>query len=206
MRDLLRAEKAEVVYGRRRSRKGETAFKRLTAAGFYRLLDAMTDTRIPLDTGDFRLMTRRMAQVLTAMPERDRFIRGMVSWAGFKQLPFDYDRDARHSGETKFSLRRMLRFASDALLSFSMVPLRLAGLLSALMFVGVVVLLIYVGVSFFFNPAPGWTSTALIILTTSAVQLFTLAVIGEYVGRLYIDSKQRPLFIIEEVVREDRSA
>jgi dolichol-phosphate mannosyltransferase len=206
MRDLLRAEKAEVVYGRRRSRKGETAFKRLTAAGFYRLLDAMTDTRIPLDTGDFRLMTRRMAEVLTAMPERDRFIRGMVSWAGFKQLPFDYDRDARHSGETKFSLRRMLRFASDALLSFSMVPLRLAGLLSALMFIGVVVLLIYVGVSFFFNPAPGWTSTALIILTTSAVQLFTLAVIGEYVGRLYIDSKQRPLFIIEEVVREDRSA
>ena len=147
MRDLLRAEKAEVVYGRRRSRKGETAFKRLTAAGFYRLLDAMTDTRIPLDTGDFRLMTRRMAEVLTAMPERDRFIRGMVSWAGFKQLPFDYDRDARHSGETKFSLRRMLRFASDALLSFSMVPLRLAGLLSALMFVGVVVLNLGAGLS-----------------------------------------------------------
>ena len=202
MRDRLRAERAEVVYGRRRSRKGETAFKKLSAAGFYRLLDSMTDTKIPLDTGDFRLMTRRMAKVLTAMPERDRFIRGMVSWAGFRQVPFDYDRDARFAGETKYPLKRMLRFATDALLSFSLVPVRLAGILSMLFFLATLGLLGYVAISyFFFTTAPGWTSIALIVLTTSAVQLLTLGVIGEYVGRIYIDSKKRPLFIIDEVVR-----
>lgn len=200
MRELMQAEGAEVVYGRRRSRKGETVFKRLTAAGFYRLLDAMTDTKIPLDTGDFRLMTARMARVLVSMPERDRFLRGMVSWAGFKQVPYDYDRDERHSGETKYRLRRMVRFASDAILGFSLLPVRIAGLLSAVFFVALVLLLGYVGVSYlFFDPAPGWTSIALIVLTTSSVQLFSLAVISEYVGRIYMDSKQRPLFIVDEI-------
>jgi dolichol-phosphate mannosyltransferase len=207
MRELLQVEKAEVVYGHRRSRRGETAFKRWTATGFYRVLDLMTETKIPLDTGDFRLMTRRMAEILVSMPERDRFIRGMVSWAGFRQVPFDYDRDQRYAGETKFSLRRMLRFASDALLSFSLVPVRLAGLLSAMMLMALVGLLGYVAVSYlFFDPAPGWTSIALIVLTTSAVQLLTLAVIGEYVGRIFIDSKQRPLFIVDQVVRRDDPA
>lgn len=202
MRALMRAEGAEVVYGRRRSRKGETAFKRLTAAGFYRLLDAMTETKIPLDTGDFRLMTARMARLLVSMPERDRFLRGMVSWAGFKQVPYDYDRDERHAGQTKYKLRRMLRFASDAILGFSLLPVRFAGLLSAAFFVTLLLLLGYVGVSYlFFDPAPGWTSIALIVLTTSCVQLFSLAVIGEYVGRIYMDSKQRPLFIVDEITR-----
>jgi dolichol-phosphate mannosyltransferase len=202
MRELMRSEGAEVVYGRRKSRKGETAFKRVTAAGFYRLLDAMTDTKIPLDTGDFRLMTARMARLLVSMPERDRFLRGMVSWAGFKQVPYDYDRDERYAGETKYRLRRMLRFASDAILGFSLLPVRIAGLLSAAFFVALVLLLGYVGASYlFFDPAPGWTSIALIVLTTSSVQLFSLAVIGEYVGRIYMDSKHRPLFIVDEITR-----
>lgn len=204
MREQLAAERAEVVYGRRRSRRGETMFKRMTAASFYRLLDAMTDVRIPLDTGDFRLMTRRMAQLLASMPERDRFMRGMASWAGFKQVPHDYDRDARYAGETKFPLRRMLRFASDAILGFSLLPVRVAGLLSGVFFVALFLLLGYVGISWaFFDPAPGWTSMALIVLTTSSVQLFTLAVISEYVGRIYMDSKRRPLFIIDEVTGQD---
>jgi dolichol-phosphate mannosyltransferase len=204
MRDRLASERAEVVYGRRRSRKGETAFKRLSAAGFYRLLDSMTETKIPLDTGDFRLMTRRMAQVLTSMPERDRFIRGMVAWAGFKQIPFDYDRDARFAGETKYPLKRMLRFASNALLSFSMLPVRLAGVLSALMFLALFGLFGYVAISYlFFVTAPGWTSIALIVLATSSVQLLTLSLIGEYVGRIYMDTKQRPLFIVDEVIGQD---
>jgi glycosyltransferase involved in cell wall biosynthesis len=200
MRDRLKDEGAEVVYGRRRSRQGETTFKRLTAAGFYRLLDAMTEVRIPLDTGDFRLMTKRMAGLLVSMPERDRFMRGMASWVGFKQVPYDYDRDPRRVGETKFSLRQMVRFASDAILGFSMLPLRLAGLLSALSFVALFGLLGYVLFSFLFlDTTPGWTSMALIVLTTSSVQLFTLAVISEYVGRIYMDSKRRPLFIIDEI-------
>jgi dolichol-phosphate mannosyltransferase len=199
MRERLTAEGAEVVYGQRRSRKGETMFKRLSATGFYRLLDAMTETKIPLDTGDFRLMTARMARLLTAMPERDRFIRGMVSWVGFKQVPYAYDRDARFAGETKFKLQRMMRFASDALLGFSLVPLRLAGLLGAAFFVVLLALAVYVAVSYlFFDPAPGWTSIAMIVLMTSAAQLFTLGVVSEYVGRIYMDSKRRPLFIVEE--------
>ncbi len=209
MLDRVTTERAEIVYGRRRSRQGETAFKRFTAAGFYRLLDAMTDIRIPLDTGDFRLMTRRMAQLLASMPERDRFMRGMASWSGFKQVPFDYDRDARHAGTTKYPLRRMLRFASDAMISFSLLPVRVAGLLSGLFFIALLGLLAYVAISYmFFDPAPGWTSTALLILGTSSVQMFTLAVISEYVGRLYMDSKRRPLFIVDEVTgtpAEDKS-
>ncbi len=163
MRDRLTSRRPRVVYGRRRTRQGETAFKRVTAAGFYRLLDAMTEVRIPLDTGDFRLMTRRMAQLLASMPERDRFMRGMASWAGFKQVPFDYDRDARFAGTTKYPLRRMLRFASDAILGFSLLPMRMAGLLSGLFFVALFILLGYVAISYlFFDPAPGWTSTALL--------------------------------------------
>lgn len=204
MRETLTSQRAEVVYGKRRSRKGETLFKRLSAASFYRLLDSMTETKIPLDTGDFRLMTARMAKLLTAMPERDRFIRGMVSWAGFKQVPYDYDRDARFAGETKFPLRRMIRFATDALLGFSLVPLRLAGLLGAAFFVALLGLLGYVAVSYlFFDPAPGWTSMALIVLLTSAAQLITLGVVSEYVGRIYMDSKRRPLFIVEEITGEE---
>ena len=143
-------------------------------------------------------------KLLASMPERDRFMRGMASWAGFKQVPHDYDRDARYAGETKFPLRRMLRFASDAILGFSLLPVRVAGLLSGVFFVALFLLLGYVGISWaFFDPAPGWTSMALIVLTTSSVQLFTLAVISEYVGRIYMDSKRRPLFIIDEVTGQD---
>lgn len=200
MRATMRKTEADVVYGRRTARSGETWFKTASASAFYRILARLTDTSIPVDTGDFRLMSGRLARLIARLPERDRFIRGLVSWAGFRQVPFDYERNSRFAGETKYPLRKMLAFASDAILGFSLFPVRLAGIISAVFFVALLVLLAYVGFSWMFlTTVPGWTSLAIIVLATSAVQMFTLSVIGEYVGRIYIEGKRRPLFIIEEI-------
>jgi dolichol-phosphate mannosyltransferase len=202
MRALKISANADVVFGRRRSRDGEKASKTIIASMFYRVLARMTDTNIPLDTGDFRLMSRRVCELLVAMPERDRFIRGMVAWLGFKQVPLDYDRNARHAGKTKYSLRRMVHLGVDALVSFSMWPLRVAGVMSFLLFLTFVGLALYVVYSWLFlDIVRGWTSLALIVLLASAVQLFTLGVMGEYLGRIYLQSKQRPLFLIADVKR-----
>ncbi len=207
MRALMRRSEADVVYGRRIARAGETWVKTASAAAFYRILARMTDTDIPLDTGDFRLISGRLARLIARLPERDRFMRGLISWAGFRQVPFDYRRDGRFAGKTKYPLRKMLAFASDAILGFSLFPVRLAGLISAAFFVALIVLLGYVGFSWMFlTTVPGWTSLAIIILATSAVQMFTLSVIGEYVGRIYIEGKRRPLFIIEEIATNTDSA
>jgi dolichol-phosphate mannosyltransferase len=201
MRALMARERAEVVYGRRTAREGETRFKKLSAALFYRLLDRLTATPIPLDTGDFRLMSGRLARMIAELPERDRFVRGLVSWAGFKQVPLDYAREARFAGASKYPIRKMMAFAGDAILGFSMFPLRLAGLISAGFFAAVFGLLLYVGISWLFlKPAPGWASLAVIVLAASAVQMLTLTIIGEYVGRIYMEGKRRPLFMIDEIV------
>jgi dolichol-phosphate mannosyltransferase len=201
MRALMGRERAEVVYGRRASRKGESHFRKLSAVVFYRLLDRLTETAIPVDTGDFRLMSRRLAHMVAELPERDRFVRGLVSWAGYKQVALDYIREPRSAGASKYPVRKLLALASDAILGFSLFPLRLAGLLSAGFFAAVFGLLIYVGVSWLFlKPAPGWTSLAVIVLAASAVQMLTLTIIGEYVGRIYMEGKRRPLFMIDEIV------
>jgi dolichol-phosphate mannosyltransferase len=198
---------ADVVYGQRRQRSGETWFKRATAAAFYRLLGGLTETTIPPDTGDFRLMTRRAVEVLTAMPERHRFIRGMVSWIGFRQVPLMYDRDPRFAGETKYPLRRMVRFAADAITSFSVKPLTLAtyagaaaGCLSILLF------LFALGSWLGGGTALGWTSLMACISLIGSLQFFLIGVHGEYLGRLYEQSKNRPLFIIDRVLRHETGA
>jgi len=141
MLDAMRNQEADVVYGVRRSRSGETAFKRATAHGFYRLLSRATEIDIPLDTGDFRLMSRRALDALLAMPEQSRFIRGMVAWIGFKQVPFAYDREERFAGTTKYPLSKMLRFAFDALTGFSSAPLKLASHAGLLLSLGSLLLL-----------------------------------------------------------------
>lgn len=192
----------DVVYGKRRTRANETLFKRVSASAFYRLLDRIVDVKIPLDTGDFRLISRRVADVLTAMPEQHRFIRGMVSWVGFAQTAFLYDREERYAGETKYPLRKMLLLAVDAITGFSVVPLRLASALGLL----VSILALLLAVIFFFAWAagtvvPGWTSLSLIVLLLGGVQLTEVGILGEYVGRLYMQSKQRPIFVIEDVLR-----
>jgi polyisoprenyl-phosphate glycosyltransferase len=197
---------ADVVYGQRFERDGETWFKRVSASAFYRLLLRMTDVGIPPDTGDFRLMRRPMLKALLAMPEQQRFIRGMVAWIGFRQVPLRYRRDRRFAGETKYPLRKMLFFAVDAITGFSITPLRISFYIACFFVLVALLTIIYVLISWFYLKAvPGWTSIFLTMLIFSSVQLFSLGIIGEYLGRVYMQTKQRPLFIIREIVSAPRA-
>ena len=200
MRATMAAQAADVVYAVRRKRQGETIFKKATAAAFYRVLDRVTDTPIPLDTGDFRLMSRRALDALLSLPEQARFIRGMVAWVGFRQVPFPYDRAERHAGETNYPLGKMVRLAFDAVTGFSTAPLRFASHASVILAGASLLLLFYILWGFFEgSPVQGWTSTMLVVTVLSAVQMFVLGMIGEYLGRLYIESKRRPLYLVADI-------
>jgi polyisoprenyl-phosphate glycosyltransferase len=200
MLEAMRENGADVVYGVRRSRAGETAFKRATAHGFYRLLSRATEVDIPLDAGDFRLMSRRALDALLAMPEQARFIRGMVAWIGFKQLPFPYDRQQRFAGETKYPLSKMMRFALDAMTGFSSAPLKLASHAGLLLSAGSVLLVLYIAYAWLSGRSiQGWTSLMLVVVILGAIQMFALALMGEYIGRLYNESKRRPLYIVQDI-------
>ena len=192
----------DVVYATRRSRRGESAFKRLTARAFYRIVQRLTNVSIPVDTGDFRLMSRRVVNALKATRERHRFIRGLVSWVGYKQIGVPYDRDARHSGTSKYPLAKMVRFAIDGITSFSEVPLRFASYLgfltSALAFIYVVVVLIRSALGY---NEPGYTSTIITVLFLGGVQLVGIGILGEYIGRIYEEIKARPLYLVADVIR-----
>jgi len=191
---------ADVVYGVRASRDGETKFKLATAKFFYRLIGALSETKIPHDTGDFRLMDRKVVEAFKKMPERDRFIRGMISWIGFQQVPVFYSRDKRFAGETKYPLKKMLKFATDGVLSFSTKPLQIATLIgiiiSALSFVGI----IYALIARLFGSGwvPGWTLLFIAVSFLGGVQLIFLGLIGEYIGRIYGESKKRPLYFLKK--------
>jgi dolichol-phosphate mannosyltransferase len=203
---VMRDQGADVVYGVRKSRAGETAFKRATAHGFYRLLSRATDVAIPLDAGDFRLMSRRALDALLAMPEQARFIRGMVAWIGFRQVPLAYDRQERFAGETKYPLSKMMRFALDALTGFSSAPLKLASHVGLALSIGSVILILYIAYAWAAGRnIQGWTSLMLVVLIVGAVQMFVLALMGEYIGRLYNEAKRRPLYIIQEVAGDRRA-
>jgi len=200
MLDAMREQQADVVFGVRRSRAGETAFKRATAHSFYRLLSRATDVDIPLDAGDFRLMSRRALDALLAMPEQARFIRGMVAWIGFKQVPFAYDRAERFAGATKYPLGKMLRFALDALTGFSSAPLKLASHAGLALSLGSLLLIAYIAYAWAVGRSiQGWTSLMLVVVILGAVQMFVLALMGEYIGRLYNEAKRRPLYIVQEI-------
>lgn len=191
----------DVVFGQRVKREGETLFKKASAYAFYRMLDRMVDIDIPTDTGDFRLMSRRAVDILNSMPEHHRFIRGMVSWIGLRQEALPYERAARFAGDTKYPLSKMIRFAIDAITGFSVRPLRMASYFGIGFGVATLLLLVYVFVHYFTGRSiEGWTSLAVIVLALGSVQLFVAGVMGEYLGRLYVESKGRPLFIIQEVV------
>lgn len=189
----------EVVYAQRETREGETLFKKVTAALFYRVLHRVTEVDIPVDTGDFRLMGPRAIEAFRALPERNRFIRGLVSWIGFPQTAVRYHREARHAGETKYPFRKMLRFALDALTSFSFLPLRLATFLgfaaSAFSFFYILVVLVLkaVGISWL-----GYTSLMASILFLGGVQLIMIGVLGEYIARIFDEVKRRPLYLVGE--------
>lgn len=198
---------AHVVYGQRRRRSGETLFKKGTASAFYRLLGKMAEIDIPPDSGDFRLMSRQVLDVLNAMPERHRFVRGMVSWIGLTQVPLLYDREPRFAGKTNYPFGKMLRLALDAITGFSVKPLRLASYLGLLTSALSVVMIIYTLIAWFVHETiVGWTSIAAIVLAIGSVQLLVLGVLGEYVGRLYMEVKQRPLFAVAQVRRSGRTA
>lgn len=200
MLQAMRESGADVVYGVRRSRAGETAFKRATAHGFYRLLSRATEVDIPLDAGDFRLMSRRALDALLAMPEQARFIRGMVAWIGFRQVPFAYDRQERFAGETKYPLKKMMRFAFDALTGFSSAPLKLASHAGLLLSLGSVLLVLYIAYAWASGRSiQGWTSLMLVVVILGAIQMFVLALMGEYIGRLYNEAKGRPLYIVQDI-------
>jgi len=191
----------DVVYGVRTERAGETAFKLWSAKLFYRFIGKLSDTAIPLDTGDFRLMSRRVVDALLAMPERDRFVRGMVSWLGCSQAAVPYRRAARAAGATKFSLLKMMGFATDGIVSFSILPLRLATwvgfAVSGIALLGILVTVIerLMGVE---GLVKGWASVLVAILFIGGVQLICMGIIGEYVGRIYGESKRRPLYVVQE--------
>lgn len=190
----------DVVYGTRTERPGESLFKLATARTFYRFLNTLSDVVIPLDTGDFRLMSRAVVDSLRAMPERDRFVRGMVSWVGFKQIKLGYKRAERFAGESKYPLRKMLKFAIDGILSFSTKPLQMSiglGLLVAsISLVGILYALylrIYTDIW-----VAGWTTLMIAVLFLGGVQLICVGILGEYIGRIYNEVKRRPLYVVQE--------
>lgn len=207
IRDLVAKwrEGYQVVYAVRAAREGETWFKKATAALFYRLIYRITDVKIPVDTGDFRLMDRRVVDVLVRMRERHRFIRGMAAWVGFRQTGVLYKRAPRFAGETKYPLRKMLKFALDAITGFSYFPLQLAtymGFVSAgmaIVAIPIVVVLRLTGSQAFYGQA----STLIAVLFLGGVQLISLGILGEYVGRLYDEVKGRPLYVVAEAPDEE---
>jgi dolichol-phosphate mannosyltransferase len=189
---------AQVVYGVRRSRNGETAFKLATAALYYRLLQRLSDVPIPRDTGDFRLMDRCVVDALLTLPEKERFVRGLVAWVGFRQVGVEYDRAARMAGESKYPLRKMLRFAVSGILSFSSVPLRAASWIG---FATCGVSVIGIVYALFQRLAlrstvPGWAATFIAVLFLAGVQLLTVGIIGEYLAKVFTEVKQRPQYIV----------
>jgi len=190
---------SDVVYAVREQRKGETAFKLATASWFYKLFDKLAQVDLEPNSGDFRLLDRRALDALLAMTERSRFLRGMTVWVGFTQTAVPYQRDARHAGETKYTLSKMLRFSLDAVASFSHLPLQLAtyaGLLSA--GVAFIAIPVVIGLRIADSYLPGFSSITIAILLLGGIQLIALGVIGEYVGRIYDEVKHRPLYIVRE--------
>jgi dolichol-phosphate mannosyltransferase len=190
---------SDVVYAVRKQRDGESSFKLTTASWFYKLFDKLAQVDLEPNSGDFRLLDRRALNALLAMTERSRFLRGMTVWVGFTQTAVAYEREARHAGETKYTLRRMLRFSLDAITSFSHLPLQLAtyaGLLSAgVAFIAIPVVIV---LRIFDSYLPGFGSITIAILLLGGIQLIALGVIGEYVGRIYDEVKHRPLYIVRE--------
>jgi polyisoprenyl-phosphate glycosyltransferase len=196
----------DVVYAIRKSRAGETWFKKITAAIYYRTLRKLIDIEIPLDTGDFRLMSRKVVDSLNAMPERHRFIRGLVSWVGFKQIGVEYERQERFAGETKYPLKKMIKFALDGITAFSYKPLQLAswlGVYAAL--IGFVGILAIIALKFLTQvTVQGWSSLMVVVLFIGGVQLGILGIMGEYLGRIYDEVRGRPLYLLQERIGFDQ--
>ena len=193
----------EIIYGKRKTREGETAFKLLTAKMFYNTLNALSDVEIPKDTGDFRLVDRKVVDTINLLPEHNKFLRGLFSWVGYKQTPFEYERKERFAGKTKYSLKKMLKLASDGIISFSNKPLKIVGGLGIISIIISICILIYALLSYIFklnNLSSGWTSLMVAITFFAGVQLLSMWIMSEYIGRIYDETKQRPQYIIDKKI------
>lgn len=193
----------KIIYGKRKKRKGESIFKLSSAKLFYKTLNMLADVEIPRDTGDFRLVDKEAINVINAMPEHNKFLRGLWSWTGFKQVPFEYEREKRFAGKTKYPFRKMMKLAQDGIIGFSTKPLKIVGALGFFSIIISIVILIYSLLSYILklnNLEPGWTSIMVTVTLFSGVQLVSLWVISEYIGRIYDESKSRPQYIINKTI------
>jgi len=203
MLEIQQRENANVVYGVRKSREGESKFKLLTAKYFYRILNKMSDVKFPVDTGDFRLIDRTIIDQFKQLKEKNKYIRGLISWMGYKQLPCYYERKERFAGETKYPLKKMIKFATTGLLSFSKKPLKLAIWLGTIAVVCALIYALVILIMKLVNPASfvvGWTSIILITIFFGGVQLLSVGILGEYIGNLFDEAKDRPEYIVENTV------
>ncbi|MEI6579311.1 MAG: glycosyltransferase family 2 protein [Eubacteriales bacterium] len=190
----------EVVYGKRVKRKGDSLFKKITAKIFYRALNTMTDVEIPVDVGDFRLIDRKVCDALKSMPERNRYVRGLIGWLGFRQIGVDFVREERFAGETKYPFKKMMKFAIDAITSFSYKPLRIAtimGLFVSFLSFSYLIIVLYEAI-FTSSTIVGWSSIIAVSLFLNGAILVILGIIGEYIGRIYDEAKGRPIYIISD--------
>ena len=197
----------DIIYGKRKTRKGESKFKLLTASMFYKTLNLLSDVEIPKDTGDFRLVDRKVVDVINSLPEHNKFLRGLFSWVGFKQKAYEYERQERYAGKTKYPLKKMLKLASDGIISFSSKPIKLVGALGILSIFISIIILIYALISYIFklnDLSAGWTSIMVAITFFAGVQLLSLWVISEYIGRIYDEAKGRPQYIVDKKINFDK--
>ena len=203
--DMLKKweEGYEVIYGKRKSRQGESAFKLLTASAFYSILNKLSDVEIPKNTGDFRLVDKKVVDVINSLPEHNKFLRGLFSWVGFKQYAYEYERKERFAGKTKYPLKKMLKLASDGIIGFSTKPLKMVGAMGIFSVIVSFVILIYALISFackLNNLTPGWTSIMCVMTFLGGMILISLWMIGEYISRIYDESKQRPQYIVNKTI------
>lgn len=193
----------EVIYGKRKKRKGESTFKLFSAKIFYQTLNALSDVEIPKDTGDFRLVDRKVVDVINSLPEHNKFLRGLFSWVGFKQKAYEYERQERVAGKTKYPLKKMLKLASDGIISFSTKPLKIVGALGIISIVISMIILIYALISYALklnHLSAGWTSIMVTVTFFAGVQLLSLWIMSEYIGRIYDEAKERPQYIIDKKI------
>ncbi len=196
----------EVVYGKRKAREGESKFKLFTAKMFYKTLNTLSDVKIPKDTGDFRLVDRKIVDQMNQLPEHNKFLRGLWGWLGYNQYAFEYERKERFAGKTKYPLKKMLKLASDGIIGFSTKPLKLVGILGIVAILISFIVLIYSIIAYIFNfnnLVDGWTSIMVAITFFAGVQLLSLWIIAEYIGRIYDETKNRPQYIIEKKINMD---
>ena len=197
----------EVIYGQRKKREGETFFKLMTANMFYKTLNKLSDVEIPQNTGDFRLVDRKVVDTINNMREHNKFLRGMFSWVGYKQKAFEYERKERFAGETKYPLKKMLKLALDGIIGFSTKPLKILGMIGIFSIFISISIFIYIILSYIFNfndIASGWTSLMVVITFFSGVQLISLWIMSEYIGRIYDESKKRPEYIVDKEINVDK--